>query len=135
MVETGSLKALARLVFERDRKQASSRDSAISGVATEALPKPSAGYASDTSDNALPPVKLIAPSAWFERIVPPAEGEPSFDQPCAERRCRKEEENGVFLHFCAHCGAWGSYGYGVNLRASHLGQWFCSTHRPQESCT
>ena len=69
------------------------------------------------------------------RIVPPAEGEPRFDQPCTERRGRKEEENGVFLHFCADCGAWGSYGYGANLRGGHVGRWFCSSHRPQGSYT
>ena len=136
MAETGSLKALARLVFERDRKQDSfSSSTTFERVAAEALPGQPTGYPSGEADDAIPSAGLVAPSAWFERIAPPAEGEPGFDQPCAGRRGRNEEMDGVFLHFCAHCGAWGSHGYGVNLRAGHLGRWFCSTHRPKESCT
>jgi hypothetical protein len=74
--------------------------------------------------------ELVAPSGWFERIVPPMEGEPGFEEPCAARRGRVEERNGVVLHFCSECGAWGAFGYGVNLRAGRLGRWYCAAHRP-----
>jgi hypothetical protein len=75
---------------------------------------------------------LVAPPDWFQRIASPVEGEPNFDQPCAERRGRIEELTGrVFLHFCIECGRWGTFGYGVNLRAGRLGEWYCATHRPQ----
>lgn len=35
-------------------------------------------------------------------------------------------------HRCAApgCGAWGSYGEGVKLKAGKLGTWWCSAHRP-----
>ena len=29
------------------------------------------------------------------------------------------------------CGAWGAFGYCVNLRADQLGRWYCGAHRPQ----
>jgi hypothetical protein len=75
---------------------------------------------------------LVAPPDWFQRIASPAEGEPSFDQPCAERCGRTEELPGrVFLHFCIECGRWGAFGYGVNLRAGRPDEWYCATHRPQ----
>jgi hypothetical protein len=75
---------------------------------------------------------LVAPSDWFQRIASPAEGEPSFDEPCAERRGRIEELPGRgFLHFCIECGQCGAFGYGVNLRAGRLGRWYCARHRPQ----
>jgi hypothetical protein len=75
---------------------------------------------------------LVAPPDWFQRIASPVEGEPNFDQPCAERRGRVEEQpSRVFLHFCTECGRWGAFGYGVNLRAGRLGEWYCATHRPQ----
>jgi hypothetical protein len=74
---------------------------------------------------------LVAPPDWFQRIASPVGGEPNFDQPCAERRGRIEELPGrVFLHFCIECGRWGAFGYGVNLRAGRLGEWYCATHRP-----
>lgn len=34
-----------------------------------------------------------------------------------------------FIHNCA-CGQWGSFGYGVNLRAGKEGKWYCREHRP-----
>jgi hypothetical protein len=75
---------------------------------------------------------LVAPPDWFERVASPAEGEPRFDEPCAERRGRIEELPGrLFLHFCIECGRWGAFGYGVNLRAGRLGGWYCATHRPR----
>jgi hypothetical protein len=79
-----------------------------------------------------PAPELIAPSPWFERIAPPAEDEPGFEMPCATRRGRVEDRDGVLLHFCCECGAWGAFGYDVNLRAGRLGKWYCVAHRPQQ---
>jgi hypothetical protein len=77
---------------------------------------------------------LVAPPDWFQRVAPPAEGEPRFDEPHAARRGRIEEVPGrVFLHFCIECGRWGAFGHGVNLRAGRLGEWYCATHRPQRA--
>jgi hypothetical protein len=76
--------------------------------------------------------ELVAPSAWFERVAPPASGEPRYEMPCAARRGRVEEREGVFLHFCAQCGAWGAFGYGVSLRSGRLGRWYCAEHRPRQ---
>jgi hypothetical protein len=33
------------------------------------------------------------------------------------------------VHFCAECGRWGAYGYGVNLRAGRLGHWYCALYQ------
>jgi len=74
--------------------------------------------------------ELIAP--LFERI-PPGEGEPSFEMACAARRGLVEERGGIFVHFCAECGAWGAFGYGVGLRVGRLGAWDCAEHRPEEA--
>jgi hypothetical protein len=60
-----------------------------------------------------------------------AEGKPNFDAPCGARRRRIEKREGLFLHFCIDCGAWGAYGHGVNLRAGRLGHWYCAVHRPR----
>jgi hypothetical protein len=57
---------------------------------------------------------------------------PGYRLPSSVRRGRVEQIGGAFLHFCAECGAWGAYGYGVNLRAGHLGRWFCAEHRPPQ---
>ncbi len=76
--------------------------------------------------------ELLSPSPWFKRIIPPAEGEPSLEMPCASRRGRVQElEGAMVLHFCAECGAWGAFGYAVNLRAGRPGRWYCAEHRPQ----
>jgi hypothetical protein len=75
--------------------------------------------------------KLLAPTPLSERGEQPAEGEPGHEHPCAARRGRLQELNGVFLHFCVECGRFGPYGYGVRLRASQLGRWYCREHRPQ----
>lgn len=72
----------------------------------------------------------LAPSRWFERVVPPAEGAPGLEQPCAARRGRVQELEGAFLHFCEECGRFGAFGYGVRLRAEQLGRWYCGKHRP-----
>jgi hypothetical protein len=76
--------------------------------------------------------KLLAPSPWFARVASPGEGEPNFDAPCGARRGRVERREGLFLHFCMDCGAWGAYGYDVNLRAGQLGRWYCALHRPRD---
>jgi hypothetical protein len=75
--------------------------------------------------------ELVAPSPWFERVAPPFGGEPLFEKPFAARCGRVEARGGVFLHFCPECGAWGAYGYGVNLGAGRFGRWYCAAHRPQ----
>lgn len=80
---------------------------------------------------AAPEAELVAPSPWFERVAPPTDGERGFEKPCAARRGRVEERDGVFGHFCVECGRWGAYGYGVNVRAGRLGRWYCAAHRPQ----
>jgi hypothetical protein len=36
-----------------------------------------------------------------------------------------------FVHYCAVCGAWGSFGYDVDLRNDRLGRWYCLLHRPE----
>jgi hypothetical protein len=74
--------------------------------------------------------EMLAPSPRFERAIPPVEDEPSLEQPCAARRGRAQELAGAFLHFCAECGAYGAFGYGVSLRAGRLGRWYCGVHRP-----
>jgi hypothetical protein len=71
-----------------------------------------------------------APAPWFERVILPVEGEPSLELPCAGRCGRVHEVEGVFLHFCCECGAYGAFGVGVNLRAGRLGRWYCAEHRP-----
>ncbi len=75
--------------------------------------------------------QLLSPAPWFKRVIPPAEGEPGLEMPCASRRGRVQELEGALLHFCAECGAWGAFGYGVNLSAGRRGRWYCAAHRPQ----
>lgn len=76
-------------------------------------------------------VELVAPSPWFARVASLAEDEPNFDTPCGARRGRVEKRDGLFLHFCVDCGAWGAFGYGVNFRAGRVGRWYCAAHRPR----
>jgi hypothetical protein len=85
-----------------------------------------ARYESRALDDDAPP--LLAPLFTSERS---AENEPGFGEPCVARRGRVETQDGLFLHFCVECGAWGGFGYGVNLRADQLGRWYCGAHRPQ----
>jgi hypothetical protein len=40
-----------------------------------------------------------------------------------------EQRHGLLLHFCAECGAWGSFGVGVSLRVGRLDRWYCAEHR------
>jgi hypothetical protein len=70
--------------------------------------------------------EVVAPVAWRTKL----RNEPPFDRPCPERRGRIERRGGLFLHFCAVCGRWGSFGHGVT--ATGRGRWYCAEHRPQE---
>jgi hypothetical protein len=72
---------------------------------------------------------VIAPRKWVERVTSPAPNEPRFSEPWLARRGRIEWQENILLHFCFVCGAWGSYGYGVDLREGRSGQWFCANHR------
>jgi hypothetical protein len=36
-----------------------------------------------------------------------------------------------FEHYC-HCGKWGAWGFGVNVRDGKDGQWFCFEHKPKQ---
>ena len=56
--------------------------------------------------------------------------EPGLEEPCAARRGRVQEINGVLHHFCVECGRLGPFGYGVNLRAGRLGRGYCREHWP-----
>ena len=75
--------------------------------------------------------KLFAQTPISESVADSAEGEPGHEEPCAARRGRVQEKDGVFLHFCVECGRFGPFGYGVRLRAGQLGRWYCREHRPQ----
>jgi hypothetical protein len=55
-----------------------------------------------------------------------------LDQPCPARRGRVEEQPNV-QHFCAECGRWAAFGFGVSLRKGQLGRWYCAEHRPDRS--
>jgi hypothetical protein len=70
------------------------------------------------------PATLIAP--WFGRD--PAADEPPYDHPCSARRGVIRRPRGRFEHFCAVCGAWGGFGYGV--AGAQPGRWYCLAHRP-----
>lgn len=72
----------------------------------------------------------LSPSPGPERVMPPVNGEPGLEQPYAERRGRVQELEGVLLHFCGKCGAYGAFGYGVSLRNGRQGRWYCGAHRP-----
>ena len=76
--------------------------------------------------------ELLSPTPWFKLIVPPVKGEPDFASACVTRRGRIEElPDGLLLHFCAECGAWGAFGCGVSLRVGRPGRWYCAEHRPR----
>jgi hypothetical protein len=80
------------------------------------------------SDMPLAGTAIIAPGKWVERIAVPASSEPGFSEPWPPRRGRIESQGNTLLHFCCVCGAWGSYGFGVNLRDGRMGRWFCAAH-------
>ena len=87
----------------------------------------------------LPPAVPKVPEDGFEpdgveteerkAIALPASSEPGFSEPWPPRRGRIESEGNMLLHFCSVCGAWGSYGFGVDLREGRMGRWFCAAHR------
>jgi hypothetical protein len=55
-----------------------------------------------------------------------------FETPCDARPGQVDERpDGLFLHFCEECGAWGAFGYGVSLRTGKLGRWYCAAHWPR----
>jgi hypothetical protein len=82
------------------------------------LPSPAPGF---------PPSEVLAMLADSA-----LEAELGLSTPSTSRRGHVAElPSGLFSHFCAECGAWGAFGYGVNLRAGRLGRWYCATHRPQ----
>lgn len=43
----------------------------------------------------------------------------------------------AFMHYCAHgaCLEWGSFGFGVNLKAKQPGVWYCRQHLPPQGLT
>ena len=88
-----------------------------------------AGDGEHGSDMPLAGTAIIAPGKWVERIALPASSEPGFSEPWPPRRGRIESQGNTLLHFCCVCGAWGSYGFGVNLRGGRMGRWFCAAHR------
>lgn len=121
MVETVSLKALARQILARERKQESLSQERADAAATLGQ---SAGHLVAARDASL---DMPVPSP---RLVPDAAGEPGLELPCAARRGRVQTLDGAFLHFCVECGRFGAFGYGVRLRAGHTGRWYCGEHRP-----
>jgi hypothetical protein len=70
------------------------------------------------------PATVIAPVQWFEGV---AADEPPYNEPTPARRAVIRYPDGRFEHFCAVCGAWGAFGYGVT--AERPGRWFCFRHR------
>jgi hypothetical protein len=74
---------------------------------------------------ALADTTVIAPVQWFEGAAEP--DELPYDKPSPARRGVIRHSGGRFEHFCAVCGAWGSFGYGVSVEQP--GRWFCFQHR------
>jgi hypothetical protein len=83
----------------------------------------------DGSDMPLVGGAIVAPVKWVEHIALRASSEPGFSEPWPPRCGRVEWQGDTLLHFCSVCGAWGSYGFGVNLRDGSMGRWFCAAHR------
>ena len=123
MTETVSLKALARLILERDSARDSRRDGVSHGCLAAAEP------ARQSAPACIAPADPVVQRSV--RVVPVAIGEPGLEQPCACRRGRVQVLDGVFLHFCCRCGRFAAFGYGVRLRAGELGRWYCGEHRPE----
>ena len=120
MVEAMSLKALARQILARERKRESLSQRGPNG--SETLGECAVHRAPD----ALVPL-AATPEA---RVVSPAVSEPGMEQPCATRRGRVQALDGALLHFCARCGRFAAFGYGVRLRAGQFGRWYRGEHRP-----
>lgn len=98
---------------------------ALANLATLADCHPNSNNSARSND-----AEFIAPVPWFARVASPTEDEPPFEMPCAARRGRVEHRDGLVLHFCAECGAWGSFGYSVNVSGGRFGYWYCAKHRP-----
>jgi hypothetical protein len=78
--------------------------------------------------NTVHEIEPLSSTPWFPGLIRPVEDEPSVQV----RRGRvRRLEGAVVLHFCCECRAWGTFGYGVNLRAGRLVRWYCAAHRPQ----
>ena len=75
----------------------------------------------------------LAVTRSFTRVAPLADREPGLEQPFAGRRGRVQALDGIFLHFCCRCGRFAAFGFGVRLRAGHLGRWYCGEHRPRSA--
>ena len=69
---------------------------------------------------------MIAPVQWLAGGA--TADEPPYDEPCPARRGVFRRPQGRFEHFCAVCGAWGAFGYGVTTKEP--GVWYCLRHRP-----
>jgi hypothetical protein len=111
---------------------AKTADTAQAGGATLAGLAGLAAARPVTADSgAAPEPQFIAPAEWFEARAQTTNDEPGFESPCDARRGRVEERGQMLLHFCCECGAWGAFGYGVNLRLGNQGKWYCARHRPQ----
>lgn len=124
MTETVSLKALARLVLERDSARDGRRDRVSRGCLTAAEPA-----RQSVPDHIVPADPAVPRSV---RVVAVANGEPGLEQPCAARRGRAQVLDNAFLHFCCRCGRFAAFGYGVHLRAGQLGRWYCGENRPRD---
>jgi hypothetical protein len=122
MTETVSLKALARLVLERDGARDGWRDRLPHGCLNGVAP------ARQSAPLRVAPFGPV--TVQSERVMPIADGEPGLEQPCAARRGRVQVLDGAFLHFCVECGRFAAFGCGVRLRAGQLGRWYCGEHRP-----
>jgi hypothetical protein len=94
--------------------------------AAVAEPVESGAPAPEPSRSEAEAATVIAPLHWF--AADPAKGEPPYDEPCPARRGVIRRPHGRFEHFCAVCGAWGGFGYGIT--GEQLGRWYCFTHRP-----
>ena len=41
-------------------------------------------------------------------------------------------DNEPFVHYCRVCGAWGAFGFEVDILKDRLGRWYCVDHRTVE---
>jgi hypothetical protein len=116
---------IPRVVFACARKSESEPQQDLSPVAALGALNPE--QAPDANPEcALAEGQVISPARWAERDM--ASDEPSFEEPCLERRGLAERRGAVFLHFCVECGRWGAYGYGATR--NHPGRWYRRLHRP-----
>lgn len=88
----------------------------------------------DVGSDTLPATRLaLHPWEGVDRHgLPPVVPDKHKQAVLSEERQRRGTD--LFEHYC-RCGKFGSFGYGVNLRAGVTGEWFCAEHRPMESNT